>query len=138
MILYIDTADNDFIFLALLTKDASVYKLLASKETKAFRQQSEKLLDSIDKLLKLKKIKLESLSKIIVNNEGYSFTALRIGVITANALAFSLSIPVYSGSLVIGKDKSLASFSKLKKGKTFAKYSLVEPIYDSEASIGPK
>ena len=37
---------------------------------------------------------LLGLQGIVVNNEGNSFTSLRIGVATANALAFALNIPV--------------------------------------------
>lgn len=119
MILYINTTASDEILLSL--SDSG--RVLVSKKIKSLRQQSEKLLPSIEKLLLSKKIKLTSLKKIVVANFGGSFTALRIGVITANALAYALDIPVESES-------------KLKKNKTFSKYSLVEPIYDREPNIG--
>lgn len=138
MILYIDTTENEYIYLALLEKDKAKYKIISSKKIKAFRQQSEKLIAGIDKLLKLKKVDISSLSQIVVNNEGISFTALRIGVITANALAFSLSIPVYSGKIIVDGNNNFGNFSKLKKGKIFSKFSLVKPIYSAEPNIGIK
>lgn len=142
MILYIDTTDNDYINLALLEKNKLKYEIISFKKIKAFRQQSEKLLAGIDKLLKLNKIDISKLSKIVVNNEGVSFTALRIGIITANALAFSLAIPVYSGKFLVKenvlKNNLFGNFSKLKKGKLFSRFSIVEPMYSSEPNIGVK
>ena len=119
MTLYINTTAHEEILLSLSDGE----KVLVSKKIKALRQQSEKLLPSIEKLLLSKKIKLTSLKKIVVANFGGSFTSLRIGVITANALAYALNIPVEAES-------------KIKKNKTFSKYSLVEPIYDREPNIG--
>lgn len=119
MTLYINTTAHDEITLSL-SDEAHV---LVTKKIKAIRQQAEKLLPAIEKLLLSKKIKLSALKKIVVANYGGSFTSLRIGVITANALAYALNIPVEAES-------------KIKKNKTFSKYSLVEPIYDREPNIG--
>jgi len=120
MTLYINTTTHDRIIIALY--DGA--KVLAEKKISAPRQQAEKLLPSIDRLLKAKKIKLAQLKKIIVSNYGGSFTSLRIGVITANALAYALNIPVE------------AEPKTSKINKKFSKYSLVEPIYDREPNIG--
>ena len=76
-------------------------------------------------LLAAQKLKPSALKKIIVANRGGSFTSLRIGVITANALGYALKIPV------------LAEWPGPKKAKKFAGRSLVEPIYDREPEIGP-
>lgn len=119
MTLYINTTNRDEIIISLKNGD----KILATKNVKAPRAQAEKLLPAIDRLLKSKKIKLSDLEKIIVANYGGSFTSLRIGVITANALAYALKIPVISEN-------------KIKKNKEFTGYSIVEPIYDREPNIG--
>ena len=79
---------------------------------------------AIDKLLKTQKIKLSALKKIVVASYGGSFTSLRIGVITANALAYALKIPVES------------EMKTKKANKRFGRYSLVEPVYDREPNIG--
>ncbi len=108
MILYINTSKNDLIEIAVKSAD----KLVATKKIKSHRSQAEKLLPAVEKLLKLKKIKLKNLSEIEVENRGGSFTSLRIGVITANALAYALGIgkkivePIYDREPEITKKKS--------------------------------
>lgn len=120
MTLYINTIAKDEITIALRQGD----KILANKVIRAPRLQSEKLLPAIDRLLSTKKVSLKQLSKIVVANQGGSFTSLRIGVITANALAYALQIPVE------------AEPKTLKKNKQFSVYSIVEPMYDREPNIG--
>jgi tRNA threonylcarbamoyladenosine biosynthesis protein TsaB len=120
MTLYLNTTEQDEIIIGLKKDD----KFLARKRVRARRQQAEKLLPAIDNLLRLKKIRLSQVKKIIVANQGGSFTSLRIGVITANALAYALKIPIE------------AEPRTDKKNKKFANYSLVEPVYDREPNIG--
>lgn len=119
MILYINTASNEEIIIALREGE----RLVARKKFSAPRRQAEKLLPEIDKLLKAKKVRLGDLEKIVVANRGGSFTSIRIGVITANALAYALKIPV-EAEVLAGKNKR------------FGSYSIVEPIYDREPNIG--
>lgn len=119
MTLYINTVNHDEIIIELRDADS----ILVNKKISAPRAQAEKLLPAINKLLKLKKIKLTQLQKIIVANSGGSFTSLRIGVITANTLAYALHIPVEAEN-------------KIKKNKKFSDYSIVEPLYDREPNIG--
>lgn len=120
MTLYINTTAQDEMTIGLREGD----KILINKKIISPRQQAEKLLPSIARLLDSQKIKLSQLKKIIVANQGGSFTSLRIGVITANALAYALKIPVE------------AEQKTAKKNKKFAGYSIVEPIYSSEPNIG--
>ena len=120
MNLHINTTTPDEIILSLEFEG----KIFAVKKVKAARSQAEKLLPAIDKLLLAKKIKLSQLKKIVVANYGGSFTSLRIGVITANALAYALRIPVEP------------EIKTKQKNKQFSEYSLVEPIYDREPNIG--
>ncbi|MFA5108952.1 MAG: hypothetical protein WC458_00165 [Patescibacteria group bacterium] len=128
MTLHINTADRAEIIIILSRASRSGTKIVARKKFKAARQQAEKLLPAIDRLLRAQKIKLSALKKIVVADRGDSFTALRIGVITANALAYALKIPVVGESRVLAKD--------LKKIKKFARYSVVEPLYNHEPNIG--
>ena len=121
--LIIDTSDREEIKL-FLEKDS---QFLSSKKIKAIRSQSEKLLVSIDQFLLKNKIKLSDLKEIKVASCGHSFTSLRIGVVTANALGYALKIPVLSL-----EDKNKSSKKKMKK----LSYSIVEPVYDKEANIG--
>lgn len=120
MTLYINTTSPDEIIIALRLGD----KVLAKQKLTAPRTQAEKLLPAIERLLKKYKVSLSSLQKIIVANQGGSFTSLRIGVITANALAYALKIPV------------IAEPENTNKNKKFNNYSLVEPLYDRAPNIG--
>lgn len=120
MTLYLNTALKDEIIIAL----KKGRNIIARKRMKTYHNQAEKLVPGIDNLLKSKKIKLSALKKIVVANSGGSFTSLRIGVITANALAYALKIPVEAEEKNIGKRKK------------FRSYSIVEPLYGSEPSIG--
>jgi tRNA threonylcarbamoyladenosine biosynthesis protein TsaB len=120
MTLTINTSDRDIIILSLLKGEI----LLAKKTFSAHRQQSEKLLPGIDKLLQENKVKLADLKKIIVTNIGGSFTSLRIGVVTANALAYALKIPIES------PDKQVL--------KTSQGLLIVAPKYDQEPMITVK
>lgn len=116
MVLYIDTNDKEIIVLQII-RDKEV---LFQNKFKARFRQAEKLLAEIDKLLSKSKIKLKDLKTIRVENKGESFTSLRIGVITANALGFALGIPVETET------------GKVKKQKGF---SVVKPEYSQEPNI---
>ena len=94
----------------------------------------------IDKLLKGKINKLKAL--MVVQGPG-EFSALRIGVVTANALADSLNIPVCA--LKLEKNKEFLSekeklknlfnqgVEQLAQGQT---NDLVKPFYGVEPNIG--
>ena len=117
MIIAIDTTQNDNIYLAL--KEGN--NIISEKNIPARRKQAEVLLIEIDKLLKKNKITKKKLSKIEVANTGGSFTSLRIGVITANALGYGLGIKVQN--------------SKLKTQNERDKFNIVEPIYKDKYKI---
>jgi len=121
MILHIDTTKNDLVAIAVKDKN----RLIAETSFNSRRTQAEKLLPAIEKLLKTNKLKLSNLGGIAVENIGGSFTSLRLGVITANALAYALGI------LVAGSKKSEV---RSKKGS----FSVVKPIYDREPEITKK
>ncbi len=119
MILYINTCLIDRLEVSL-KKDN---KLIVKKNIKAKKSQAEKLLMTIDKVLDKANLGLKDISEIKVANHGGSFTGLRIGVLTANSLAYALEIPVSS----IGGSKQ-----KLNK---FSKQQIVKAIYDRDAII---
>lgn len=60
----------------------------------SYKTQSQELLPKIDKLLKSNKVKLSDLKAIAVYQGPGSYTGLRVGFSVANALAWSLDIPV--------------------------------------------
>lgn len=120
MILYINTTANNLIEIGL--KDGG--KFIARKKFSSDHTQAEKLLPGIAKLLKTHKFKLSDLKGIEVANRGGSFTSLRIGVVTANALAYALGITIKG-------DKGEAR--KVKSGES--NFDLVKPEYESEPVI---
>lgn len=117
MVLTIDTGLDPYIQVSLESKGKKVVKKI-----KAERSQAEKLLPTIEALFQREQVTWKKIKLIRVNDEGGSFTSLRIGVLTANALAYALHIPIeaMSGSEVY----------KFKGGQA------VKPRYQSEPNIG--
>lgn len=126
MFLFIDTTE-DKIILALFDKD----KLVSQVTKKAYQRQAELLLITLDKLLKKDKIKLNQIEGILIVKGPGSFTGTRIGVSTANALAFALEIPILG---IKKEDLSLpeviGKYSKKIKDKK-----PILPIYSSPPNI---
>ncbi len=116
MILYINTTPKEYMEIGLKEDD----KILVMEKIPVERTQAEKLLPAVENILKKQKLKLKDLKKIEVENRGGSFTSLRIGVVTANALGYSLGIPVS------GTD----GFNKKVDG-----LSVVKPKYSGEPDI---
>ncbi|MFH1413162.1 MAG: hypothetical protein ABIG10_04045 [bacterium] len=115
MELFIDTTDKDNMILKI---EDNGFKI--KKSIKVNRNQAEKLLPELNKLLLKHKLKLSDVSKIVVENNKGSFTSLRIGIATANALAYALQIPV--------EDINGKSISKKH-------IKLVRPEYEKEVMI---
>lgn len=125
MILVINTTDSEKVFIGLVKNGA----WQAKKEFKAKAQQAEKLLPEIEKLIKNLK-----LSRIAVISGPASFTALRIGVVTANTLAWANKIPVVSVKL--NEYNNLDELaSKVSKNKN---EEIVKPFYGKEPNITKK
>jgi tRNA threonylcarbamoyladenosine biosynthesis protein TsaB len=88
MILTIDTTERTKIILGLF--DGKNYRCFQFET----ERQSEDLLLTIDGILKKEKISFKDLKAVAINCGPGSFTGTRVGVTTANALAWSLDIPV--------------------------------------------
>ena len=89
MILNIDTKDRKSVMVSLKDKGKVVKSLLKQNEL-----GSQALLPLILKLLDRGKIVFKNLKGIEVEIGPGSFTGLRVGVSVANALGFTLGIPV--------------------------------------------
>ncbi len=89
MILYINTKDQKQVTVALKDDKKIVESLSEQNE-----YGSQVLLPLIEKLLKTMNYELKTLTSIEVETGPGSFTGLRVGVSVANALAYSLGIPV--------------------------------------------
>ncbi|HPI67172.1 MAG TPA: tRNA (adenosine(37)-N6)-threonylcarbamoyltransferase complex dimerization subunit type 1 TsaB [bacterium] len=146
MYLYLNTTDHNFIHLALIKPTGQI---LVTKKISAPYQQSEKLLLNIQKILTSAKFPLTKIAGIIVIKGPGGFTSLRIGLGVANALAWSLQIPIVGveskcQSVKVSKCQGLSAklmdedklirqgLLKLKKTKYFKP---IMPKYGSEPHI---
>ena len=127
MFLIIDTSKK--LYLALSKNDQIIGQFKGE-----FLKQSEKLLLTFDKLLSKNKVKLKDLKAIFVNVGPGSFTGLRVGIDSANALAFSLNIPLVGIKEKEMNNESLAEtgFIKFQKGKISK---MLLPIYAQKPHI---
>lgn len=117
MTLYINTILEDKIKVSLLIGDKSIDKIIHTK-----KNQAEKLLLLIEKLLKENKVSWKKIKKILVADSGGSFTSLRVGIITANALAYGYDIPIEAES----KNPAI----------DFSQFKVIKPIYSAQPNIG--
>ncbi|MCK5211883.1 hypothetical protein KAJ89_04230 [Candidatus Parcubacteria bacterium] len=118
MELIINTPDQEKVVVSAADKG----KVLDKQEFKAKYEQAEKLLPNIDKLLKINNFKLTDIKNIKVNDKGESFSALRIGIATANALGYALNIPVTN---LKGESEEFKKY----------KFNLVKPKYNKKPNI---
>lgn len=88
-ILLIDTADNKKIAVGLIINGKKYIQAekIASNKTQI-------ILPMIDSILKKHSLRPEDLSEIKINAGPGSFTGLRVGLAIANALSFTLKIPI--------------------------------------------
>lgn len=131
MILFINTAEQNKIFVALVKEN----KLKSKLELKGEFHQSKKLLPLIERLLKKNKIKLGDLSGIIVVFGPGGFTSVRIGVVTANTLGFALGIPVAGVKKIDGDNKKRLIRDGVIKLKKVRVGEIVLPFYGQEPNI---
>ena len=105
MLLFIDQTNFNQITFAVLDKK------LVKKVYKIHPQKSSETLGKLEAFLKTAKVKLPSVTKIIVNKGPGSYTGTRVGVTHALALGFALSVPVTP----MTNEKFLISINKLSK-----------------------
>lgn len=104
-------------------------KTIVAHLWKAHRELSNTLLIVIEEQLKKAGYTLQDLTGIIVYRGPGSFTGLRIGITTANALAYSLGIPVVGPTTDEWQQKGL----QLLKDNTIDGF--VQPLYGSAPNI---
>ncbi len=67
---------------------------MADKKIAARLRQAEKLLPGIQQILEQEGLDISQVREIQVVVTGETFTGLRVGVVTANALVYALGIPI--------------------------------------------
>jgi tRNA threonylcarbamoyl adenosine modification protein YeaZ len=131
MFLIIDTSDNEKIFIALFKRE----KIISQKTISAKYKQAEKLLPTVKGLLEKNGVGLKILKGIIVVKGPGAFTALRVGVVTANTLGFALGIPIVGIRDDLKQSKRSHNLSELIKGgikklRKAKKGKIVRPFYE--------
>jgi tRNA threonylcarbamoyl adenosine modification protein YeaZ len=95
----------------------------------AHRELADTLLLKINELLKLKNITQADIKGIIMHTGEGSFTGLRIGTTVANAMAYSLSVPIVAAKNDEWIKSGLDLIKSVKVGD------LVVPEYNAEPNI---
>src|SRR3990167_3869635 len=90
MLLKIDTTKREEVIVELIDKKSDIKDRQVQKQ----KLGSQVLLPMIVKILKKNELNLKDLTAVEVNCGPGSFTGTRVGVSVANALGFSLDIPV--------------------------------------------
>ena len=132
MYLYINTSSSEKIVLALLDKKGEILKL---KKISAVYKHSEKLLSEINRIFVGIGLDLSDLKGIIIVIGPGSFTALRIGIATANTMAWSLDIPILGIENKNNSDDKILldkNFKKILNKKVFKQ---ILPKYGREPNI---
>ena len=129
MHLFIDTTAKESFDIALLDEA----RVIKKKRIKSIRQHSEKLLKSIDALLLSAKSSLKDIQGIIAVKGPGSFTSLRIGIATANALAFALGVGIAGVDKTDDLGKIVFQSKTIFKGKR--KFNIIVPEYGREPDI---
>ena len=128
--LFINTAIQGQINLAIFDEQ----KKLNADFTNVEYEYSKKLLSEIDTLLKSLKITVKDISGIIAVHGPGRFSALRVGVTTANTLAWSNNIPVLGIPLDESDDTNIINhIQTLRESKEFTQP--VVPQYGQEPNI---
>lgn len=132
MILLINTAISEEVFIGLVENGVSIDSIKLTGE----KRQADRLLSLLDRVLKKNKLKLTNLMGIAVVKGPGSFTSLRIGVVVANTLAWSLKVPIIgvTASDFDSASKLVKIEGKLKsaRGKT---PKIIDPKYGAEPNI---
>jgi len=121
MLLFIDTSDFESAALALVNQQIVWHKFTS-------RNLSEQLLVEIKKFLKKQKLELKDLTKLAVIIGPGGFSRIRTAVATANALGFSLDIPI------VGLEKPNQP-ADLKKLLVSPSQKMFQPAYGKEPNI---
>jgi tRNA threonylcarbamoyladenosine biosynthesis protein TsaB len=104
-------------------------KLIDSLSFSAHRELADKIHLKINELLQKNKTELKDLNGVIVYMGPGSFTGLRIGLSAANALAYSLNIPITGAA---HEDWPTVALDKIISGKNDTQ---VMPFYGAEPNI---
>lgn len=132
MILTIDTSLSNKTEIRLFDED---FKLLSKSEFLNHNNLSETLLSFIDKALSENKLNKNDLTALIAYHGPGSYTGLRIGITTANFIAYSLNIPILAFEGDINNQKDLKRLIAQLKVQDKRFNNPIVPFYKSPPHI---
>lgn len=109
-------------------------RIVAHEEFPTNRNLAETLADRIRQLFQTNRSQLHAVRNIVVHAGPGQSTSLRIGVTTANALAYALNIPVVG---VSGEIRDLDDLLQQSLSAEPPASSIVTPTYEKPPHIGP-
>ena len=121
MKLFINTTQKESMIMLFQDED-----IIDSYIWESSNNQSEELLLNINQVIKTNNKSLKDLTEIFVITGPGSYTGIRVGVATANALAFSLNINIFGIDML--EVLSAFYFEKISKSKEVI--ALVHAIYN--------
>lgn len=133
LIVAIDTASLESA-IAVLEIEGSSHpaRVLGEESWHSNRNESERVLPSLDRLLKEAKKSWDDVEGVFVVRGPGSYTSLRVGITIANTIAWVRKIPMWGAELVgkpFGQTVSSLDFTQLKKSEQ------VEPLYAAPPKI---
>lgn len=128
MILILDTSTENSLLAIWAEEKVEKVEWLGGREL------SSTIFIKLDELFKKSNKKIEQLKGIIVNSGPGSFTGLRIGISAANAIAFSLNIPIVGVSNSSDFEQIFSQGKEELKDKKYFEKS-IEPFYGAEPNI---
>jgi len=131
MVLYIDTREFEQAILALADGD---FKVVNSKVLCLDSKRRGQFLKAVNNFLRCEKVSIHDVAAVVVEKGPGAFSALRTGIIVANTLAFSLSIPVVGVSSVSSDIKTSLQKARIQISKALPP-SFVIPDYGREPTI---
>lgn len=135
MILLVDTSDGQTIFVALADARG---KVVIQQRLAARYRQAERLLPAIESLRKKSRQPITAITGIIVVSGPGPFTALRVGVMTANTFAWALKVPIVAVKAAKQTDVATLIKQGLIKLKTAGRPAVIEPYYGQAPNITVK
>ncbi len=132
MILVINTHAGDRVMVALVSPQGEIIR---KKDRATPQRQATTLLPSIDTLLKQNKQTLNDVRGIAVVQGPGGFTAVRIGVATANALSYALQIPAVGISTKEYTESSELAAIAARKLARRKQPQVITPLYDRPPNI---
>lgn len=129
LIVAIDTASLES---AIAVLEINPGRVLGEESWHSNRNESERVLPGLDRLLKEAKKSWDEVEGVLVVRGPGSYTSLRVGITIANTIAWVRKIPMWGVVKTFGQAISSLDFTQLQKTDR------VEPLYSAPPKITPR